>query len=128
MSKTLIVEDNRFSRDTLKELLTRSFSTMTVEQVSSSREALGKIESFHPDLVITDIRLPDGSGLELTRTIKNTFAETRVLILTGHHYPEYKEKAIQEGADGFFVKGDSSEELVSTIASFFPNNPSREAV
>ena len=93
---------------------------MVVEEASSGEEATLKVESFAPDLILMDIRLPDVSGLELTKKIKITNPDTKVLILTGHHYPEYKEAAERYGADGFLVKGGSSKEILAMVESFFP--------
>ena len=120
MLKTLIVEDNPLNRDTLKGLLTRHFSSMIVEVASDGREAIQKVDSFQPDLILMDIRLPDESGLELTKKIKTTNSNVKVLILTGHHYPEYKEMAARCGADGFLIKGGSSKEILAVIESLFP--------
>ena len=60
--KTLIVDDNRFNRDTLKELFRRHFPEMVIEEASSGEEATRKVESFAPNLIVMDIRLPDVSG------------------------------------------------------------------
>ena len=117
--KTLIVEDNRLNRDTLRGLLSRHFPSMVVEDASDEREAIQKVESFQPDLILMDIRLPDESGLELTKQIKTTNSNVIVLILTGHHYPEYKEMAARCGADGFLVKGGSSKEILAVVESLF---------
>jgi len=118
--KTLIVDDNRLNRDTLKELFRRHFPEMVIEEASSGEEATRKVESFAPNLIVMDIRLPDVSGLELTKKVKITNPDVKVLILTGHHYPEYKEAATQYGADGFLVKGGSSKEIIAMVESFFP--------
>jgi DNA-binding NarL/FixJ family response regulator len=118
--KTLIVDDNRLNRDVLKELFRRYFQSMSVEEALDGREAMQKVESFQPDLIVMDIRLPDESGLELTKRIKITNPNVKVLILTGHHYPEYKEAAARYGADGFLVKGESSKEILAMVESFFP--------
>jgi DNA-binding NarL/FixJ family response regulator len=118
--KTLIVEDNRLSRDTLRGLFSRHFSSMIVEEASDGREAIQKVESFQPDLILMDIRLPDESGLELTKRIKTTNSNVKVLILTGHHYSEYKEMAARCGADAFLVKGGSSKEILAVVESLFP--------
>jgi YesN/AraC family two-component response regulator len=120
MLKTLIVEDNPFNRDTLKEVLAGHFSSMVVEEASNGKEAAKKVVSFQPDLVLMDIRLPDESGLELTKKIKLLTPNVKILILTGHHYSEYKEAAARYGADGFLVKGESSKELLTMVESFFP--------
>jgi DNA-binding NarL/FixJ family response regulator len=121
MPKILIVEDNRLNRDTLKGLFTRYFPSVTMEEASDGREAMQKVESFQPDLILMDIRLPDISGLELTKRIKLTNTKAKVLILTGHHYPEYQEAAARHGADGFLVKGGSSQEILAMVESFFPS-------
>jgi DNA-binding NarL/FixJ family response regulator len=120
MLKTLIVEDNRLNRDTLRGLFARHFSWMIVEVASDGREAMQKVDSFRPDFILMDIRLPDESGLELTKKIKLTNSDVKVLILTGHHYPEYKEMAARCGADGFLVKGGSSKEILAVVESLFP--------
>ena len=120
MLKTLLVDDNDLNRETLKGLFTRYFSSMIVEEASDGREAIQKVESFQPDLILMDIRLPDGSGLELTTKIKLTYSNVKILILTGHHYPEYKEMAGRCGADGFLVKGGSSKEILAVVESLFP--------
>jgi DNA-binding NarL/FixJ family response regulator len=93
---------------------------MIVEEASDGKEAMQKTGSFQPDLILMDIRLPDESGLELTKKIKNTNSQVRILVLTGHHYPEYQEAAAQYGADGFLVKGGSSKEILAMVESFFP--------
>jgi len=118
--KTLIVEDNRLNRDTLKGLFTRHYSSMIVEEAADGKEAMQKLESFQPDLILMDIRLPDGSGLELTKKIREANHDTKILILTGHHYPEYKEVAAQYGADGFLVKGGSSKEILAAVEALLP--------
>ena len=120
MVKTLIVEDNRLNRETLKGLFRRYFPSMSVEEASDRQEAMKKFESFQPDLVLMDIRLPDGSGMELTKKIKETNPDVKVLIITGHHYAEYKEAAAQCGADGFLVKGGSSVEMLAAVEALLP--------
>jgi YesN/AraC family two-component response regulator len=120
VSKALIVEDNSLNRDTLRGLFLRYFPLMRVEEASDGKEAMQKVESFQPDLILMDIRLPDISGLDLTKRIKIKNPDVKVLILTGHHYPEYQEMAIRYGADGFLVKGGSSKEILAMIESFFP--------
>ena len=120
MLKTLIVEDNRLNRDTLKKLFLRHFSSMGIEDASDGREAMQKLESFQPDLILMDIRLPDVSGLELTKAIKVKTPHVKVVILTGHHYHEYREAATRYGADGFLVKGGSSKEILELVETLVP--------
>lgn len=119
--KALIVEDNDFSRDALKEIFARNYSSVIIEEASNGKQATQKVDSFHPDVILMDIRLPDESGLELTKKIKAENPQVKIIILTGHHYPEYKEAAVRHGADGFLLKGGSSKELLAMIESLFPD-------
>ena len=94
---------------------------MTVEEAVDGPEALEKVKAFPPELVFMDIRLPGESGLELTKTIKRTHPEIRVVILTDYNFPEYREAALDSGADDFVVKGTlnpaAMEVLVKSISS-----------
>ncbi len=120
MLKTLIVEDNFLNLETLKGLFKRHFPSMIVEDASDGRGAMQMVESFQPDLILMDIQLPDESGLELTKKIKEVNPNIKILMLTGHHYTEYKEAAARSGADGFLVKGGPSQEIIAMVESLFP--------
>lgn len=119
--KTLIVEDNATFRKMFKEILCKRFPLMTVEEAINGPEALEKVKAFLPELVFMDIRLPGESGLELTKRIKRTHPEIRVVILTDYNLPEYREAALDSGADDFVVKGTlnpaAMEVLVKSISS-----------
>ena len=120
MIRTLIVDDYPVNRETLKGLFKRYFPSMIVEEARDGQEAMDKLESFRPHLILMDIRLPDGSGLELTKKIKETNPDSKVLVLTGYHYPEYQERATLYGADGFLMKGESGKEIVAAVESLLP--------
>jgi len=119
--KTLIVDDNSLFRDTLKECFTKYFSSMIVEEALDGKTAMEKVESFQPDLIIMDLSLPDESGLDLTKKIRITNSDIKVVILSGHDYPEYKEMAARYGADAFLVKGAGVNEILAMVESFFSN-------
>jgi YesN/AraC family two-component response regulator len=121
MLKTLIVDDTPNNRNTLRGLFRIHFPSMIVEEASDGKEAKEKVRSFQPHLILMDIRLPDVSGLELTKEIKIMNSNVVILILTGHDYPEYRNMAARTGADSFLVKGGASKEILAVIESFFPN-------
>jgi len=104
MLKVLLVEDNRIYRETFKDNLRQHFPVVSVSEAGNADEALLKIKGTQPDLIFMDIRLPGMNGLQLTQRIKKDFPKIPVVILTGYDLPEYREAAIQYGADGFFVK------------------------
>ena len=114
----LIVEDNDLNTKLFRDLLVANgYRTL---HTSNGLEVMDLARANKPDLILMDIRLPDESGLELTKKIKITSPHVKILILTGHHYPEYKEAAARYGADGFLVKGGSSKEILAMVESFFP--------
>jgi DNA-binding NarL/FixJ family response regulator len=120
MFQILIVEDNAPFRQSLREMLCEQFPTMRVEEAQDGEDALDKLETYSPHLVFMDIKLPGQSGLEVTKTIKARYPEVRVIILTSHDLPEYRQAASQYGADYFLSKGSSSREeilaLVDTVS------------
>jgi DNA-binding NarL/FixJ family response regulator len=106
--KVLIVEDSPVFSAALRANLQAHFPLMTLEQAAGVREALAKVDSMQPDLIFTDMRLPDGNGLELTRSIRAAGIESVIIILTSHDLPEYREAAFNCGADHFMTKGSNN--------------------
>jgi len=78
---------------------------MVIEEAGDGVQALEKLESFRPDLIFMDIRLPGISGLRLTEKIKTRNPQIAVVILTEYDLPEYREAADFGGADDFIAKG-----------------------
>ena len=104
MLRVLLVEDNHIFREAFRESLSENFPPMAIDEVGNSEEALQKITVTPPHLIFTDIRLPGISGLQLTQMIKKEFPNIRIAIVTGYDLPEYRQAAVQYGAEGFFVK------------------------
>ena len=118
MFKTLIVEDNVTFRESLKAVLDTEFPSMDIEEAADGTEALEKINTFGPNLIFMDIKLPWINGLELTKKIKGDNASIVIVILTSYDLPEYRAAAEEYGADHFIPKGSSSrEELLKLVQS-----------
>ena len=112
MFKILIVEDNITFRQSLKVVLGSEFPRTIVEEAGDGEEALNKVESFEPNLIFMDIKLPGENGLELTKKIKGRHFGITVVILTSYDLPEYRHAAETYGADYFVSKGSSSREEI----------------
>ena len=119
MFKILIVEDNRFYRDALRESVKARFPEVTVDEAVNGKEAMEKVNSLCPDLIFMDLRLPDESGLELTKKIRAAFANTSIIVLTSYDLPEYKEAATRSGANCFCAKNSTTEEELLTLVKSF---------
>jgi DNA-binding NarL/FixJ family response regulator len=121
MLRVLIVEDNRIFLEAFRNRLDDYFSSMVVEEAANSEEALEKISKAQPHLIFMDVRLPGASGLQLTQKIKEELPGIHIAILTDYDSPEYRQAAVQYGADRFFVKSsfkwDEVEALVKSISA-----------
>ena len=119
--KVLIVEDNYYYRQLLKETLQSGFPEMEILEAGDGEEAFKKITTFLPHLVFMDIRLPGESGLEITQKIRAQNPDISVIILTSYDLPEYRDAAKEYQADHFLSKGTTTKEnilaLVKSILS-----------
>ena len=123
--RVLYIEDNCDSFDMLEVLL--GMSGIGVDSASSIDQALkrAQVESF--DLYLLDSGLPDGSGLNLCRTLRTVDPEIPVLFYSGHALPEEIKMAMAAGADGYIIK-PHSEKLAETITQLVANRRARPAV
>ena len=103
--KILIVEDNRSFREALSTSLQAHFPNLTLMKAARVQEARAKVQLMQPDLIFVDMRLPDGNGLDFTRSIRAAGNKSVIIILTSHDLSEYREAAFSSGADQFMVKG-----------------------
>jgi CheY-like chemotaxis protein len=118
--RTLIVEDNRVFRQTLRESLETSFPAIAIDEATSGPEALQSVNAFLPDLILMDIKLPGESGLGLTQKIKAIYPDITIFILTSYDTPECREAASRYGADRFIAKDSLNRmRLEELIKSYF---------
>jgi len=124
MLNVLIVEDNRIFREAFKKGLLDYFPSMVIEEATNGEEALQKIKESLPDLIFMDIRLPGINGLQLTQKVKKDFPDITIAILTDYDLPEYRQAAVQYGADRFYVKNSLKwDELEALVQSISPRVP-----
>jgi two-component system, NarL family, response regulator DevR len=111
----LVVDDHEVVRQGLVSLLDRRSGFEVVAQAGSVAESIAQAARFEPDLVIMDVRLPDGSGIEACREIRAARPETRVVMLTSYPDEEAVLSAIIAGASGYLLKQIRGRELVSAL-------------
>jgi DNA-binding NarL/FixJ family response regulator len=129
MLKTLIVDGSAIFRHAFKDALCRRFPHMVFEEAADAREALEKVRTYAPGLVLMDISLPDESGLGLLERIKATEPEIAVIVVSSHDLAEYREAASRGGAYDFIPKGCLNlTEIATMIALIFKgDSPHLEA-
>ena len=113
--RLLVVDDHEVVRQGLVALLDRRDAFQVVAEAGTVVEALAAVERFVPDLVIMDVRLPDGSGIEACREIRAEHPEIRVVMLTSYPDEEAVLSAIVAGASGYLLKQVRGPALVSAV-------------
>ena len=113
--RIMIVDDHEVVRDGIKALLAEEEGLIIAGEAGSVREAIDRAEGARPDVVVMDIRLPDGSGIDATREIRARLPNTQVLMLTTFADDEALFASIMAGAAGFVLKQVHGGDLVRAI-------------
>lgn len=113
--KILIVDDHDIVRKGLAMLVSRQQDLTVVAEAGTVAEAVEKARKSVPDVVVMDIRLPDGSGIEACREIRDENANVKVLMLTSYSDEEAVMGSIMAGASGYLLKEIRSQEIVDAI-------------
>jgi DNA-binding NarL/FixJ family response regulator len=113
--RLLVVDDHEVVRQGLVALLDRRPNFQVVAEAGTVEEALAQAHLHQPDIVIMDVRLPDGSGVEACREIRADLPDTRVVMLTSFPDDEAVLSAIVAGAAGYLLKQIRARDLVAGL-------------
>jgi len=111
----LIVDDHEVVRQGLVALLGRRPEFQVVAEAGTAADAVAEARRFEPDLVVMDVRLPDGSGIEACREIRSELPNTRVVMLTSYPDEDAVLSAIVAGASGYLLKQVRARDLVAAL-------------
>ena len=111
----LIAEDHAILRGGLRALLANEADLEVVGEAQNGREAIQFVDLLDPDLVLMDLAMPHTNGMEAIRTVKQRNPHLKIIALTVHKTEEYVLAALHAGADGYVLKDDTHEELLSAI-------------
>ncbi len=113
--RLLIVDDHEVVRQGLVALLGRREGFEVVAEAGTVAEAVDMARTFTPDIVVMDVRLPDGTGIEACREIRAELPGTRVVMLTSYPDEEAVLSAIVAGAAGYLLKQVRARDLVAAL-------------
>jgi two-component system, NarL family, response regulator DevR len=113
--RIILVDDHEVVRLGLKSLLERHPQFEVVAEASTAREALQHVEQYSPDVVVMDIRLPGGSGIDACEKITESHPDTQVIMLTSYAEDEMLFSAIRAGAAGYVLKQIGGDDLVRAL-------------
>jgi DNA-binding NarL/FixJ family response regulator len=114
-ARIIIVDDHPIVRQGLSDLINREKDLEVCAQAEYASQALKAIETLDPDMVIVDISLKEGSGLDLIRDIKIRFETVPALVLSMHPESIYAERALRAGAKGYIMKQEPNKEVIGAI-------------
>jgi two-component system response regulator DevR len=115
--RVLMVDDHLIVREGLRWLLGQEGGIEIAGEAATADEAMVAIPDVQPDVVLLDLHLPDRSGLDVLREIRDRFPDLPVVILTMSDQPEYVEEAVRAGATGYLVKNAPQPEISRALTA-----------
>jgi DNA-binding NarL/FixJ family response regulator len=117
MIRVVIADDHHLIRQGLRKLLAREHDIQIVGEATDGQDAIDMVSRLRPDVVVMDVKMPGINGIEATRRICQSNAETRLVVLSMFSDPALIRNALENGASGYVLKQSASEELVNAIRS-----------
>jgi DNA-binding NarL/FixJ family response regulator len=113
--RVVLADDHPMYRYGLRAVLEQSESVNVVASAGDGAELLRAVSEHRPDVVITDLSMPDLDGVEATRLLLQAHSDVAVLVVTMHEDDEHVFAALRAGASGYLVKGAGGEEIVRAV-------------
>ncbi|WP_344149185.1 response regulator transcription factor [Kribbella yunnanensis] len=113
--RVLVVDDQPMIRHSLRLIVDGASDLEVVGEAGTGEGAVAKAVELRPDVVLMDIRMPGGDGIEATRRITSELPGTRVVVLSMFELDEYVHAALQAGASGFLLKDAEPDRLVDAV-------------
>jgi DNA-binding NarL/FixJ family response regulator len=121
--RVVLADDHALVREGTRRLLEAEPDVQVVAEAASGTEAVAAVEHDHPDVVIMDIAMPGGNGIEATKHIKQISPQTAVLALTAYDDDQYVMALLEAGAAGFLLKNVHGRELVEAVRAVHRGEP-----
>jgi DNA-binding NarL/FixJ family response regulator len=114
--KVLLVDDSRIVRERLRALISELHGVDVIGEASNVAEGIRKIRRLRPHIVVLDISMPDGNGIQVLEAIKRPRGTgPQIIMLTNFAHEAYRERCIELGAEYFFDKSAEFEDAVEMI-------------
>jgi len=121
--RLFIADDSEILRARLIKIFSEYKEIEIVGEAGYAREAIESIKKLSPDVVILDLKLPDGNGINVMEEIKKGNISTKIIIFTNYSYVQYMKRCVEGGADFFFYKAtefDKLKEAIKKLLHYYP--------
>ena len=115
MTRVFLLDDHEIVRRGVADLIDAQPDLEVVGEASTARQALGRIAATLPDVAVLDVRLPDGSGIDVCRDIRSAYPQIACLILTAFDDDEASYTAVLAGAAGYVLKDIRGNTLIESV-------------
>ncbi len=112
--RILLIDDHPIVR-TACRLMLQAKQGVEVAEATTAASGLDMAGSFSPDLILLDLRLPDGNGLDLLATLISTQPDRKIIVFSMYEYPAIASRALEAGASGYITKNDNPDVILQAI-------------
>lgn len=115
MISILIADDQKIVREGIKVFLEPCEEIEVIGMAKNGEETIKQVETLKPDILLLDVEMPLGNGIDICHQISHKFPETKIILLSSHEEKIYIQQGIKAGAKGYILKSAASEELDRAI-------------
>ena len=113
--KIILIDDQNIIIKAIREFLKKEKEIQIIAETNNFTEAMEKIRELGPDLVVSDVSMPDTDGFDAARLILETHTQVKVLLLSSLYQDAYLNRARDLGVSGYILKDDITDQLVEAI-------------
>jgi len=121
--KVLLVDDSRIVRERLAALISELPGVVLIGEASNVSEGVKKIRQLRPHIVVLDISMPGGNGIQVLEAVRKRGRAPHIIMLTNFAHEAYRERCLELGAEYFFDKSAEFENAVETIKELSRSRP-----
>ena len=123
MIKVLLAEDHKILREGIAAMLKEEENLIIVGEAENGKQAIEKLHEQQVDVLLLDINMPEMDGIEVTKYVRENFADTKVLVLSMLEHEHYVTHMFEAGAMGYLLKSTGKDELLAAIAKVAEGEP-----
>ena len=120
--RVLIIDNHPIVREGLRRVIENEDDLLVCAEADTARDARNAIEECHPDVIIADIGLNQGDGIELVRDVRARYSQLPILVLSSHDETIYAERMLSVGANGYIMKQATGEQILVSLRRVLDGN------